>query len=101
MTVPQQRLADEALAWRMRVNAGQNSLEESIDDRVASLLVAGSNIGLLYNDVAGTLTISASGGSGGGGIPEAPTDSVAYGRENLSWVPVLALSNDTLDGGNF
>lgn len=40
-------------------------------------------------------------GGGGGGIPEAPSDSVAYGRENLTWVPVLALTGDTLDGGNF
>lgn len=38
---------------------------EAVDDRVATLLVAGSNITLNYNDGAGTLTISAAGGGGG------------------------------------
>lgn len=38
---------------------------ESIDDRVAALLTAGTNITLTYNDGAGTLTIDAAGGGGG------------------------------------
>jgi hypothetical protein len=50
-----------------------SDLSESIDDRVANLLVAGSNITLTYNDVANSLTIDASGG--GGGAPSA-----------LSWI---------------
>ncbi len=37
---------------------------EDVDDRVASLLVAGANITLTYNDVANTLTITAASGSG-------------------------------------
>lgn len=41
-------------------------LNESIDDRVASLLVAGTNITLTYNDASGTLTIDSAGGGGGG-----------------------------------
>jgi hypothetical protein len=41
-------------------------LSESVDDRVAALLVAGTNVTLTYNDGAGTLTIDASGGGGGG-----------------------------------
>ncbi|MFA9201958.1 MAG: hypothetical protein ACEQSC_00200, partial [Candidatus Nanopelagicaceae bacterium] len=42
-----------------------SALSETIDDRVAALLVAGSNITLTYNDAAGTLTIesTASGSS--------------------------------------
>jgi len=36
---------------------------EATDDRVAALLVQGTNINLNYNDVANTLTISASGGA--------------------------------------
>ena len=40
---------------------------ESVDDRVAALLVAGSNVTLTYNDVSNTLTIAAAGGAGGGG----------------------------------
>ncbi|CAB4139723.1 hypothetical protein UFOVP353_3 [uncultured Caudovirales phage] len=39
---------------------------EQVDDRVASLLVAGSNITLTYNDTLNTLTIASSGGGGGG-----------------------------------
>lgn len=38
---------------------------EATDDRVSSLLVAGSNITLTYDDVANTLTIAAAGGGGG------------------------------------
>jgi hypothetical protein len=38
------------------------NLSETIDDRVAALLVAGTNITLTYNDGAGTLTIDATGG---------------------------------------
>lgn len=39
---------------------------EAVDDRVSSLLVAGSNISLTYDDTANTLTIAATGGGGGG-----------------------------------
>lgn len=42
---------------------------EAVDDRVAALLVAGSNVTLTYNDAANTLTVAASGGGGGGGSP--------------------------------
>jgi hypothetical protein len=34
---------------------------EGVDDRVAALLAAGANIGLTYNDTAGTLTIAVTG----------------------------------------
>lgn len=38
---------------------------EAVQDAAAGLLVAGSNVSLNYDDVANTLTISATGGSGG------------------------------------
>lgn len=38
-----------------------SSLSELIDDRVSSLLVAGTNITITYDDTANTLTLSASG----------------------------------------
>jgi hypothetical protein len=41
------------------------------------------------------------GPSGTGGIPEAPNDGVAYGRRTLNWTPVLMVSGDIMDGGNF
>jgi hypothetical protein len=44
---------------------------------------------------AGGVLNSAAGG--GGGIPEAPTDSKTYGRKNAAWVD-LALSYQPLDG---
>jgi hypothetical protein len=60
---------------------GGTVTNEAIDDRVAALLQAGSNISLNYNDAANTLTISAS-GSGGvtsfngrtGAVVPAPND---------------------------
>lgn len=42
-------------------------LAESVQDIVANLLTAGSNITLNYNDALGTLTISSTGGGGGPG----------------------------------
>lgn len=50
------------------IGGSTGSLSETIDDRVAALLQAGSNITLTYNDGANTLTIAAasSGGTVGG-----------------------------------
>ena len=42
-----------------------SGLNELIDDQVASLLVAGTNVSLTYDDGAGTLTIDATAGGGG------------------------------------
>ena len=55
-------------ATQTALNAKVNTadLSELVDDRVATLLQAGSNITLSYNDVSGTLTISAAGGGGAG-----------------------------------
>jgi hypothetical protein len=39
---------------------------ENIADTVANVLVAGSNVSIVYNDPANTITISSTGGSGGG-----------------------------------
>lgn len=40
---------------------------ESVQDLIASTLVAGSNVTLTYDDTAGTITVASSGGGGGGG----------------------------------
>lgn len=50
-----------------------STLNESIDDRVAALLVAGTNISLTYNDASGTLTIASTAGglSGTGSVDNA------------------------------
>jgi hypothetical protein len=34
-------------------------------------------------------------------IPDAPADSNSYGRRNLAWNQVLAVTGDVFDGGNF
>jgi hypothetical protein len=45
-------------SYRISVSGSLGLTSEDIDDRVNSLLVAGSGIGLSYNDVNNTLTIS-------------------------------------------
>lgn len=45
-------------------SAAISDLSEAVDDRVAALLVAGSNVTLTYNAAAGTLTIASTGGAG-------------------------------------
>ena len=52
-------------------------LGEFIDDEVAGLLVAGSNVTLTYNDAANTLTIAATGGGGGGVTSVSGTGTVS------------------------
>jgi hypothetical protein len=39
--------------------------------------------------------------TGIGGIAEAPSDALAYGRRSAAWVRVLAITDDVCDGGNF
>lgn len=45
--------------------ANVTDFSEAVDDRVNGLLAAGTNVSLVYNDTANTLTINASGGGGG------------------------------------
>lgn len=60
----------ETEAALQELGASRAGLGETIDDRVAGLLVAGTNVTLTYDDAANTLTIDATGGGGGssGGI---------------------------------
>lgn len=50
---------------------------ESVDDQVASLLVAGTNVTLTYNDVANTLTIASTGGGGGSTVTTSFTTTIS------------------------
>jgi hypothetical protein len=59
-----------ALAGKADIGHGHTASEisdfaEAVDDEVASLLVAGANVTLTYNDATNTLTIAATGGGGG------------------------------------
>jgi hypothetical protein len=56
------------------------NLDEAIDDRVAALLVEGSNIALTYDDEAGTLTIAAAGGGSG----DVATDTIWDAKGDLA-----------------
>jgi hypothetical protein len=70
-----------------------SDLSEAVDDRVAALLTAGANISLTYNDVAGTLTIAAS-GAGGGLTLEEVQDAV--GAMVVGTGLITTTYNDTL-----
>ena len=63
-----------------------SALDELIDDRVGSLLVAGNLITLTYNDAGNSLTIAASGGISGSGT----TEQLAYwtGASALGGAPI-------------
>ena len=53
--------------WRQKTGSSGGVDVEEVDDRVASLLQAGANVTLTYDDTANTITIAASGSGGGGG----------------------------------
>jgi hypothetical protein len=59
---------DFAAAVHTHTAANVSDFSEAVDDRVASLLTAGANVTLTYNDAANTLTIAATGGGGGSGV---------------------------------
>jgi hypothetical protein len=59
-------LTKRSLEQRIEDMFSSSAFLEAVDDRVDALLVEGSNITLTYDDGAGTLTIAASGGTGGG-----------------------------------
>ena len=77
---------------------------ENVDDRVNSLLTAGDNITLQYNDSAGTLTINSTGG--GGTLSEisivaysgtlAARDIAEVGSD--SWQEILDVTSDINEG---
>lgn len=54
------------------------TLEEHVQDLMASTLVAGSNISVVYNDAGGTITISYTGAT-----PAATTDDLPEGAANF------------------
>lgn len=44
-------------------STNQYFTNERVDDRVSSLLVAGANVSLVYNDISNTLTVSSTASS--------------------------------------
>lgn len=60
-------LLDRANHIGTQGSATISDFSEAVDDRVATLLQAGANVTLTYNDITNTLTIASAGGGGGGG----------------------------------
>lgn len=61
-----------AASSHTHIAADVTDFSEAVDDRVGSLLVAGTNVSLTYNDPANTLTIAAAGANYG-------TSTVSFG----------------------
>lgn len=55
-------LRDRSTHTGTQAAATISDFSEAVDDRVATLLVAGAGVALTYNDAANTLTVAASGG---------------------------------------
>jgi hypothetical protein len=65
--VQQQQMSAQQQQVTLSPASTITDFSEAVDDRVASLLQAGSNVTLTYDDASNTLTIASTGGSGGGG----------------------------------
>lgn len=74
---------------------------ERVDDRVADLLVPGTNISISYDDANGKLRIDSSDGSGGD-VSMSDTDDLAEGTKNLYYTKerVDDRVSNLLSGGN-
>lgn len=87
--------ADTWLATKSTSDLSEGSnlyyTEERVDDRVNALLQAGTNVSLVYNDLANTLTINATGGGGGGA-----SDSFTTIQTDTGTYPVADSATDTL-----
>ena len=70
--------------------------DERVDDRVSSLLVAGTNISLTYNDAANTLTVS-SNNTGGYNLSNNTTTDLAEGT-NLYFTTARARTSISASG---
>lgn len=82
--------------FTVNVSGSLGLTTEEVDDRVASLLVAGSGINLNYNDNANTLTISSSGTSGGSTISNAGDNRIL--TSDGTSAGINGESNLTFDG---
>ena len=78
------KLLDETSSSTSNLSEGTNlyHTNERVDDRVAALIVGGTNLTATYDDVAGTLTLDAA-AAGGYDLSGNNTDDVDEGTTNL------------------
>lgn len=74
---------------------GTNITLESLQDAVAAMIVAGTNVTATYDDTTGTITISSTGGSGGSTDPEVVRDTIAAAL--VAGTNVSITVNDAVD----
>lgn len=74
-------LAGKAATSHTHTASNITDFAEAVDDRVAALLVQGSNITLTYDDVANSLTIAAS----GGGVSDGDKGDIVVSSGGTVW----------------
>jgi hypothetical protein len=88
-------LRDRATHTGVQTAATISDLTESVQDIVASLLGAGSNVTLTYNDAANTLSIASTATGGAGLDAEAVRDAIGIALVGVGNISVLV--NDAAD----
>lgn len=78
-----------------QTSATISDFTEAVQDAVAALLGAGSNVTLNYNDAGNTLTVSATGGTGGALDAEAVRDAIGVALVGVGNISVVV--NDAAD----
>lgn len=91
----QAALDAKAAASHTHTSANISDFTEAVQDAVAALLGAGTNVTLTYNDAANTLTVAAAGGSGGGLDAEAVRDAIGVALVGVGNISVVV--NDAAD----
>ena len=95
-------ISDLALTSHTHTASQVTDFSEAVDDRVGSLLVAGTNITLNYNDPGNTLTINGTGSGAASGITVTPAGNIAATNVQAALVELdtekVAKAGDTMTG---
>lgn len=70
-----------------------SDFSEAVDDRVAALAVAGTNMTITYNDVSNTLTFDAAGG--GGGVSDGDKGDIVVSSSGTVWTVDAGVIDNT------
>ncbi len=94
-TATDEELRDRLTHTGKQPSTSISDFTEAVHDAVASLVVAGTNVTVLYDDVANTLTVSSAGGTGGTVDAEAVRDII--GTALVGIAPISIVVNDAAD----